>query len=92
MRDFTDRPEVFEVRNRNIKSYAKRAISKLLNVFVAIWRVFFCSIFSGLLATTFMILVIRGMIMIGEIVYRVTGVNLLLRYFPFLNDYLAGLR
>ena len=50
------------------------------------------STLAGLAAITLTIMILRGIIMLGEILKRITGINLMLKYFPFLNEYLEGLR
>lgn len=81
-----------EIKNIYVNSLPKVIIHKGVALFLAVLRVFFCSIFAGVMMMTSLIFLVRAFIALGELVLKLTGNNTMLRWVPLMSEYLEGLR
>ena len=92
MRDYANGNSAIEIHNKNNGNILRRLILKAINLIGTYLRVMFGSLFGGLIWISLWIMLLRGVILVGEGVYRLTGSDLLQRHVPFLNEYLLSLR
>lgn len=93
VRDFIGGHETIDVKNLGSGgSVVRGVLHKVFVLVVSVVRVFFCSMFAGVIMVSTVVLVLRGVILVGEVVYRVNGNDAILRVAPFMNEYLDTLR